>query len=70
MRPEMRLTAYVVMLTITIVTLTIAAISGSHVERYAEHVNIVIYQVLFIGLAALTVPHMCLLEWVGRKHHE
>lgn len=70
MRPETRLTAYIVMLTITIATLAIAAVSGSHIERYADRVDIVIYQVLFIGLAALTVPHMCLLEWVGRKHHE
>ena len=70
MRPETRLTAYIVVLTITIATLAIAAVSGSHIERYADRVDIVIYQVLFIGLAALTVPHMCLLEWVGRKHHE
>ena len=70
MRPETRLTAYIVVLTITLITLAIAAVSGSYIERYADRADIVIYQVLFIGLAALTVPHMCLLEWVGRKHHE
>ena len=70
MEKEMRFVAYIVMLLLTIVTLGVAAVSGSYMEKYYESIDIVIYQVLFIGLAALTVPHMCLLEWAGRRHRE
>jgi len=70
MRRETRLIAYVVMLLLTIITLGVAAVSGAHIEKYYESVNIVMYQVIFIGLAALTVPHMCLLEWAARQHRE
>ena len=70
MEKELRFVAYIVMLGLTIVTLGVAAVSGSHMEKYYESIDIVIYQVLFIGLAALTVPHMCLLEWAGRQHCE
>lgn len=70
MTQEMRFIAYIVMLLLTIITLGVAAVSGSHIERYYESIDIVIYQVLFIGLAALTVPHMCLLEWAAGRHRE
>ena len=45
----------------------IAAVSGSHLEKYYANIDLAIYQVIFIGLAALTVPHMCLLEWVAKN---
>jgi len=67
MHRETRLKAYIVMLALTIVTLAVAAVSGSHMEMYYESVDVVIYQIVFIGLAALTVPHMCLLEWAERE---
>ena len=69
MRKELRLSAYVLMLALTILTLGIAAVSGSHLEKYYASIDIAIYQVIFIGLAALTVPHMCLLEWAARKQN-
>ena len=68
MRQEARFSAYVAMLALTILTLGVAAISGSHLEKYYESIDIAIYQTIFIGLAALTVPHMCLLEWAAKKH--
>ncbi len=68
MRKETRFAAYVVMLALTILTLGIAAVSGSHLEKYYANIDLAIYQIIFIGLAALTVPHMCLLEWVAKKH--
>ena len=68
MRKETRFSAYVVMLAVTILTLGIAAVSGSHLEKYYASIDIAIYQTIFIGLAALTVPHMCLLEWAGKKY--
>lgn len=70
MTRETRFVAYIVMLLLTIITLGVAAVSGSHMEKYYESIDIVIYQVLFIGLAALTVPHMCLLEWAAGRHRE
>ena len=68
MRQEARFSAYVVMLALTILTLGVAAMSGSHLEKYYESIDIAIYQTIFIGLAALTVPHMCLLEWAAKKN--
>ena len=68
MRKETRFSAYVVMLAITLLTLGIATVSGSHFGKYYASIDIAIYQIIFIGLAALTVPHMCLLEWVGKKY--
>ena len=68
MRKETRFSAYVVMLALTILTLGIAAVSGSHLEKYYANIDLAIYQIIFIGLAALTVPHMCLLEWAGKKY--
>jgi len=67
MKKETRFKAYVVMLLTTILTLSIAAVSGSHLERYYMNIDMVMYQIIFIGLAALTVPHMCLLEWAERQ---
>jgi Brp/Blh family beta-carotene 15,15'-monooxygenase len=70
MKRETRFIAYIVMLLLTILTLGVAAVSGSHIEKYYESVDMVFYQVIFIGLAALTVPHMCLLEWAARQSRE
>ncbi len=69
MTREQKLVAYVVILLITIITLAISAISGSYLEKYYDNLDMLIFQLIFIGLAGLTVPHMCLLEWVGRKQH-
>ena len=66
MTQQQRIIAYSCILGITILTLAIAAVSGAHVEVYYDDINILIYQIVFIGLAALTVPHMCLLEWVAK----
>lgn len=62
---EQRIVAYSCVLGITILTLGLAAASGAYLETHYEDINILIYQIVFIGLAALTVPHMCLLEWVA-----
>jgi hypothetical protein len=70
MKRETRFIAYIVMLLLTILTLGVAAVSGSHIEKYYESIDMVLYQVIFIGLAALTVPHMCLLEWAARQSRE
>lgn len=70
MKKETRFIAYIVMLLLTILTLGVAAVSGSHIEKYYESIDMVLYQVIFIGLAALTVPHMCLLEWAARQRRE
>ncbi len=61
-----RLYAGLTMLITTLAALTIAAVSGVHLSRFYESVNVMLYQLVFIGLAALTVPHMCLLEWADR----
>ena len=53
-----------VVLVTTITTLAIAVIVGSIVEPYYDSLNILMFQTIFIGLAGLTLPHMCLLEWV------
>ena len=61
-----RPTALVIMTVITLITGAIAFIFIYSQMAQAVLLNQLIYQVLFIGLAALTVPHMCLLEWVGK----
>jgi len=68
LEPAHRVTAFAVVLATTILTLALAAVVGSHVEVRYDNLNMLVFQLLFIGLAALTVPHMCLLEWVD--HHE
>lgn len=60
-----RLIVFIVMLSITMFTLAIAAFVGSHLEIHYDDISILMYQIIFIGLAALTVPHMALLEWIG-----
>lgn len=68
--PEVeRLVVFIIMLFITILTLALAALIGSHLEIHYEDISILMYQILFIGLAALTIPHMALLEWIG-EHDE
>lgn len=66
---EKRLVAYIVILLMTIITLVIAAIFGAYFEKYYDNIDVLIYQLTFIGLAGLTVPHICLLEWAARKEH-
>lgn len=67
LEPSHRITAFVVVLATTIATLALAAVVGSHVELRYENLNVLLFQLVFIGLAALTVPHMCLLEWVDYR---
>lgn len=64
LEPTHRVIAFAVVLATTILTLAIAAVIGSNVEVRYDDLDVLIFQLLFIGLAALTVPHMCLLEWV------
>ena len=66
---EKRFVAYIVILLMTIITLVIAAISGAYFEKYYDNIDVLIYQLTFIGLAGLTVPHICLLEWAERREH-
>lgn len=63
-----RLIVFIVMLSITMLTLSIAAFVGSHLETHYDDISILMYQIIFIGLAALTVPHIALLEWIGASH--
>jgi Brp/Blh family beta-carotene 15,15'-monooxygenase len=70
LEPSHRVTAFTVVLATTIATLAIAAVVGSHVEVRYDDLNILMFQLLFIGLAALTVPHMCLLEWVDHRESD
>ena len=67
LKSSTRLNAFVVTLVTTIATLALALGVGSQIEARYQDVNILIFQLLFIGLAALTVPHMCLIEWVARR---
>jgi Brp/Blh family beta-carotene 15,15'-monooxygenase len=65
-----RVTAVTVVLATTIATLALAAVVGSYVEVRYDNLNMLLFQLVFIGLAALTVPHMCLLEWVGYRESD
>ena len=69
-KPNHRLIVYLVMLTTTIATLVIAVFAGAMFEKYYEDLNTLSYQLIFIGLAGLTVPHMLLLEWTGEAFNE
>ena len=69
MTQETRLVAYLVILFITIITLSIAAVSGAYLEKYYDNLDILGYQLIFIGLAGLTIPHILLLEWVARPQN-
>ena len=64
---QQRFYAALTMLVTTLAALLIAAVSGVHLKQFYESVNVMLYPLVFIGLAALTVPHMCLLEWAGRR---
>ena len=64
---QQRFYAGLTMLVTTLAALLIAAASGVHLQPFYESVNVMLYPLGFIGLAALTVPHMCLLEWAGRR---
>ena len=64
--PQRRYAALTLLVT-TLAALLIAAASGVHLQQFYESVNVMLYPLVFIGLAALTVPHMCLLEWAGRR---
>ena len=65
--PQQRMRATLVMLIITLMTIAIAFIVIQQQSAQITSLNQLIYQIIFIGLAALTVPHMCLLEWVDMK---
>lgn len=60
---ELRFVGFVVMLFLTIMTLLAAVTVAMQVEASALQLNSLVLQILFIGLAGLTVPHMLLIEW-------
>ena len=64
--PQRRYAALTLLVT-TLAALLIAAASGVHLQQFYESLDTMLYPLVFIGLAALTVPHMCLLEWAGRR---
>ena len=64
-----RPTALMIMTVITLITLMIAVAYIYFQSQIQQQILLdqLLYQVIFIGLAALTVPHMCLLEWVDKN---
>jgi hypothetical protein len=65
--PQQRIRATFVMVIITLITIALALAFFQQQSVQITSLNQLIYQTIFIGLAALTVPHMCLLEWAGIK---
>lgn len=65
--PQQRMRATFVMVIITLITIALALAFFQQQSVQITSLNQLIYQTIFIGLAALTVPHMCLLEWAGIK---
>ena len=55
------------MLFLTILTLLAAVAVAMQVEASVLQLNSLVLQILFIGLAGLTVPHMLLIEWTREK---
>ena len=64
---ELRFVGFVVMLFLTILTLLAAVVVAMQVEASVLQLNSLVLQILFIGLAGLTVPHMLLIEWTREK---
>ena len=56
------------MAVVTLATLVLAGIAGVFLQGQSISLSAWVYQLIFIGLAALTVPHMALLAWVERQH--
>lgn len=59
--------AYLIILATTLVTVAIFVVATIFQFNTNLNMHASIYQSLFIGLAALTVPHMFLLEWADRR---
>lgn len=57
-----------VMAFITLLTIVGALVVGLWVQPSVMQLNALIIQITFIGLFALTVPHMALIEWERRIH--
>jgi len=56
-----------VIVAITIVTLLLGAIAAYVFQATAISQNALLLQIIFIGLAGLTMPHMILIEWARRQ---
>ena len=63
----MRLKALVVMSIFTLITLVLVAEFRAQLKIQLYELEAFAYQAIFIGLSVLTIPHMCLLEWVRRN---
>ncbi len=57
-----------IMALITAITLVLAIGSGAWLREHSVSLDALIYQITFIGLFALTVPHMALMEWSRNRH--
>ncbi len=64
---QQRKKVYFVVVVTTLITLGMFAITALALWNKIPDINAFIYQLLFIGMAALTVPHMFLLEWADRR---
>lgn len=64
---ELRFIGFIVMLFLTILTLLVAVGIAMRVEASVLDLDSLLLQILFIGLAGLTVPHMVLIEWIRER---
>lgn len=62
--------AFLLITTLTLLTVGFAVGFGTLLVGYSQGLADTVLQLIFIGLAALTVPHIILLEWADRQKHE
>ncbi len=65
-----RRTAFLLIITLTLLTIGFAIGFGTLLLGQSQGLTDTVIQLIFIGLAALTVPHIILLEWADRQNHE
>lgn len=66
---EQRQKSVTTMLVITLLTLLAAVVIAWYLSVSALSLDSLVLQIIFIGLAGLTVPHMILIEY-SRRHHK